>query len=145
MTQMQTHTEAPPGSTTSAPPWGAENTDTLSAFATGRPGPSSSGLINSSIDVNPGCGSSMYFKTKIHGTALNMTGCTNFIWATHTTTLLKGYHGRTSRGFVKINFAWTPASSITTASVTQTLDARRAMRRLARGCPLLATAACLAL
>ncbi len=69
-------------------------------------GPSSSGLLNSTIEVNPGCGSSMYFKTKkIHGTALNMTGCTNFIWATHATTLLKGYHGFRSRGSVKINFA----------------------------------------
>ena len=81
--------------------------DTLSAFRHWKnSGPSSSGLLNSTIDVNPGCGSSMYFKTKkIHGTALNMTGCTNFIWATDAATLLKGYHGRTSRGFVKINFA----------------------------------------
>ena len=50
----------------------------------------------------------MYFKTKtIHGIDLNMTKCSpnNFIWAIHTSTLLKGYHGWGNRGHLKIDFA----------------------------------------
>jgi len=83
--------------------------DTLSAFRHWKDsGPSTSGLIDSRMDVNPGCGSAMYFKTKkIHGTDLNMTKCSpnKFIWAIHTSTLLKGYHGFGNRGHLKIDFA----------------------------------------
>ena len=91
----------------------------------------------------------MYFKTKkIHGTALNMTGCTNFIWATHTTTLLKGYHGRTSRGFVKINFAL-DSGVFNHDSVGNTdfgcAASDAASRARGFSLALLATAACLAL
>ena len=83
--------------------------DTLSAFRHWKDsGPSTPGLIDSSMDVNPGCGSAMYFKTKkIHGTDLNMTKCypNKFIWAIHTSTLLKGYHGFGNRGHLNIDFA----------------------------------------
>ena len=83
--------------------------DTLSAFRHWKDSaPTTPGLIDSSMDVNPGCGSSMYFKTKtIHGIDLNMTKCSpnNFIWAIHTSTLLKGYHGWGNRGHLKIDFA----------------------------------------
>ncbi len=91
----------------------------------------------------------MYFKTKkIHGTALNMTGCTNFIWAHHTETLLKGYHGRTNRGFVKIDFALDSGVFIhdshgNTDFGCAASDA--ASRARGFSLALLATAACLAL
>lgn len=83
--------------------------DTLSAFRHWKDSaPNTPGLIDSSMDVNPGCGSAMYFKTKtIHGIDLNMTKCSpnKFIWAIHTSTLLKGYHGWGNRGHLKIDFA----------------------------------------
>jgi hypothetical protein len=83
--------------------------DTLSAFRHWKDsGPSTPGLIDSSVDVHPGCGSSMYFKTKkIHGNDLNITRCSpnKLIWAIHTSTLLKGYHGFGNRGHIEIDFA----------------------------------------
>ena len=83
--------------------------DTLSAFRHWKDsGPSTPGLIDSSVDVHPGCGSSMYFKTKkIHGNDLNITRCSpnKLIWAIHTSTLLKGYHGFRNRGHIEIDFA----------------------------------------
>ena len=126
--------------------------DTLSAFRHWKDSaPTTPGLIDSSMDVNPGCGSSMYFKTKtIHGIDLNMTKCSpnNFIWAIHTSTLLKGYHGRTSRGFVKINFAL-DSGVFNHDSVGNTdfgcAASDAASRARGFSLALLATAACLAL
>ncbi len=91
----------------------------------------------------------MYFKTKkIHGNALNMTECNSFLWAIHTKTLLKGYHGRTNRGFVKIDFTLdsgvfnynSPGNTDFGCAASDAISRTRGFLLA-----LLATAACLAL
>lgn len=79
----------------------------LSAFRHWKEPYTPAGLVDSAMEVTR-CHSHMTFKTaSMAGVALNTTkGSSNeLIWAVHTDSLLKNYHGFGNRGHLKVDFS----------------------------------------